>query len=37
MARHVLIRGEDDVPRVVAEAALPTEAELHDALRSIQS
>jgi hypothetical protein len=32
MARHVLIRGEDDVPRVVAEAALPTEAELHDAL-----
>lgn len=32
MTRHVLIRGEDDVPRVVAEAALPTEAELHDAL-----
>jgi hypothetical protein len=27
-----VIRGEDDVPRVVAEAALPTEAELHDAL-----
>ncbi|HEV2785755.1 MAG TPA: hypothetical protein VGV67_05150 [Solirubrobacteraceae bacterium] len=32
MTRHVLIRAEDAQPQVVGEAALPTEAELHDAL-----
>lgn len=32
VTRHVLIRTEADPERVVAEAALPTEAELHDAL-----
>jgi hypothetical protein len=32
VSRHVLIRTEDDPERVVAETALPTEAELHDAL-----
>lgn len=32
MTRHVLIRAENEPARVVEEAALPTEAELHDAL-----
>src|SRR4051812_18933080 len=32
MTRHVLIRTDTDSARVVAEASLPTEAELHDAL-----
>jgi RecB family endonuclease NucS len=32
VSRHVLIRTEDEPERVVAETALPTEAELHDAL-----
>jgi hypothetical protein len=32
MARHVLIREENKLGSVVAEAELPTEAELHDAL-----
>ena len=32
MSRHVLIRTEGEPERVVAETALPTEAELHDAL-----
>lgn len=30
--RHMLIRAENEAAHVVAEAALPTEAELHDAL-----
>lgn len=32
MTRHMLIRAENEAADVVAEAALPTEAELHDAL-----
>ena len=32
MTRHMLIRAENQAAHVVAEAALPTEAELHDAL-----
>ena len=32
MTRHVLIREENELGNVVAEAELPTEAELHDAL-----
>ncbi len=32
MTRHVLIRAQDAEPQIVGEAALPTEAELHDAL-----
>ncbi len=32
MPRHMLIRAEGEPERVIEEAALPTEAELHDAL-----
>src|SRR5688500_3362577 len=34
MTRHMLIRAEHEPERVIEEAALPTEAELHDALTS---
>jgi hypothetical protein len=34
MTRHVLIRSENEPAKVVEEASLPTESELHDALTS---